>query len=43
MFAFASKLKKKKKPMKIETSVVPTAPQNPFQKTIYKFIGYFKK
>jgi len=43
MFAFASKLKKKNKPMKIETSVVPTAPNSTIKQAVYNFIAYFKK
>jgi hypothetical protein len=29
--------------MKIETSVVPTAPTSKIKQTVYKIIGYFKK
>jgi hypothetical protein len=35
---------KKNKPMKIETSVTPTAPNSSnFKQAVYNFIGYFKK
>lgn len=43
MFAFASKMKKKNKPMKIETSVVPTAPKSTIKQAVYNVIAYFKK
>jgi len=43
MFAFTSKLKKKKnKPMKIETSVTP-APKSTIKQAVYNVIAYFKK
>ena len=42
MFSFSSK-PKKNKPMKIETSVTPTAPNSTIKQAVYNFIAYFKK